>query len=571
MDWRAPQTLTAGRAPPPDYYAANLRHLVAAINDRFLPLLDSDTRHFTLTLAELSTDAARLLARLLSRKGPVFREDRLCYDEVADQARALAELSETGLIRINGPERADLLLEQALLGELRCWFNLPPRARKRDVLPTLLGRHSDAQLRARLAGRLRWLSLCCQGAFERCQWLYFGDRYRDLSLFVTEDLGLLRYPRYRLSAPDWLTESPESLARHLQLRALTACSHRLTGVDGRSRALAAALAARLKPLALSREQSQVRDRALLRSGACLERAQAPELALAAYAGAYCHPARERQVRLLWRLGRQDAARTLQSRINASPWCAAEADFAARFQRRRRPLPRTRSLTLLGATPPRIEAFACALLQQDGSTALHLENHLPRGLTGLLYWPIIYASLPGAFTRPYQSAPNDLHWPDFARHRNKQIQRFERSLQRGLNGDPDRLRQLLYKRLEQHQGSANPLVHWGLWQSSFIDLLLRHVPIDRLLGLAAFVIRNLDGYRTGFPDLLVLGPQPARFELLEVKGPNDALAGHQRRWLAELERLGWPVQVLKLKAPPAHALGTPAALKAAPARSGTGVG
>lgn len=38
------------------------------------------------------------------------------------------------------------------------------------------------------------------------------------------------------------------------------------------------------------------------------------------------------------------------------------------------------------------------------------------LFGLLFWDVLFAPLPGAFTSPYQSAPHDLHSRHFADRR-----------------------------------------------------------------------------------------------------------------------------------------------------------
>lgn len=550
MAWRAPQSLTAGTAPPPDYYAANLRHLTAFVGERFAGILDAPTARFVSVYGQLDSDAQRLLARLLSRKGPVFRADRLTYAEVTDTAAALAALDDAGFLALGDAVPADRLLNLALHAELRAWFPLIQGPRKADLVCALLSRHSDGQLRDRLRTRLPWLTVRVTEQFERCQWLYFGDRYQNLSVFVTEDLGLQRYPQYEMTQPDWLTTQRVCLAEHEQLYRLASLSHGLAErSDSHSDpgSLANALVCRLRALRLSREQSQVRDRALLRAGAWLERLSAAEDALAAYESAGQHPARERRVRLLWRLGCRDQARAVQKAIQRAPLCAAEADFAARFQQPRRPAPAARKASLLDATPKRIERFAAQLVQGDGSVALHLENQFPRGLAGLAYWPSLYIPVPGAFSRPYQNGPNDLYWPDFAQQREAALQAQETQLCDRGNPSTARWHAVLSNRIQTFQGTANPLVQWEVWTEAFLDRLLESVPADKLQALASFTIRNLDGYRTGFPDLLVLGPRFGCFELLEVKGPNDALQGHQRRWLSVLASLGWPAQVFKLQA------------------------
>ena len=48
-----------------------------------------------------------------------------------------------------------------------------------------------------------------------------------------------------------------------------------------------------------------------------------------------------------------------------------------------------------------------------------------------------------------------------------------------------------------------------------------------------------------PDLLVFYPD-GRYELIEVKGPNDQLQPVQRLWFKQFEALEVPARVLKIK-------------------------
>ncbi len=72
-----------------------------------------------------------------------------------------------------------------------------------------------------------------------------------------------------------------------------------------------------------------------------------------------------------------------------------------------------------------------------------------------------------------------------------------------------------------------------------------IPVEQLLALAEFTLRNLGRFRNGFPDLLLIYARNV-FEFIEVKGPNDQLQAAQYSWLAELKRLGLPARVLRYK-------------------------
>lgn len=66
------------------------------------------------------------------------------------------------------------------------------------------------------------------------------------------------------------------------------------------------------------------------------------------------------------------------------------------------------------------------------------------------------------------------------------------------------------------------------------------------GLCAIALREPALLRRGFPDLLLLGGERDRYELIEVKGPGDVLRPEQRRWFAELAAAGLSARVLELR-------------------------
>ncbi|MCY3793334.1 MAG: VRR-NUC domain-containing protein, partial [Gammaproteobacteria bacterium] len=252
--------------------------------------------------------------------------------------------------------------------------------------------------------------------------------------------------------------------------------------------------------------------------------------------------RERRVRILRRIGDEQAAQTLLRTIAHAPACAEEADFAARFgQRRQRCAPKTTTKALGTAGVDQIERHAMALFAAEGGEAWHLENHLPRGLAGLAFWEVVFAPVAGAFLNPYQDAPLDLHWQDFAATRAEAI-----AAQKECLAIPAQFAEILRSTLQRKTGIANRLVSWRHMDSHLIERLLETVPHEVLFGLACRVIDNPGATRTGFPDLLVLyGTRD--YEFVEVKGPTDSLQPAQRQWFNYFESNGFRARVLKFKA------------------------
>ncbi|MFK7915142.1 MAG: VRR-NUC domain-containing protein [Pseudomonadales bacterium] len=547
-DPRSGVSLSPGQAPPPGYYANNLRQLAQFVAERYGAALDASSGAFVEALLELPEPALRLYARLAGRKGTLFRLDSLRYSEVADIDLALGALAHAGLVERQHSEPADRLLALVKVPELQSWFASSfagrSRWRKQERIARLLSDHTDQRLRQQLGRRMQWLTVTSASALQRLQLLYFGGRHQDLSAFVTEDLGLIRYPQYEQSMPDWWDGSAAALARHEQLHRCVSRSHGFSP-DVDQSAYAQELAQQLQSLPVSREQAQVRDRALLRLGHYFERRSQPTAALNTYAPVQRHPARERRVRLLAKTGQQGAADTLLENIRRAPLCAAEADFSERFGKRLPARHAMTELSLIEATPPQIEHFAAQLLLHSGGSAWHVENRLPLGIAGLLYWEVLFAPIPGAFTRPFQVAPNDLRWDDFTAVRSAALAQVEARWGGAAGADSEALLQQMRCTIAQHQGIANPLVSWQLFSDAFVKQLHSALGAGVLARLAHFVIRQLGRYHNGFPDLLVLYPN-GDFECVEVKGPGDQLQGAQRRWLDQLAEMNIPARVLKLR-------------------------
>jgi hypothetical protein len=196
--------------------------------------------------------------------------------------------------------------------------------------------------------------------------------------------------------------------------------------------------------------------------------------------------------------------------------------------------------LADATPSAIERHALHLLTANGGRGWHLENALPLGLAGLAFWDEIFAPVPGAFSHPFQIAPHDLFWPDFARVRQPALEARVQRLRA-----PGALAHALRDAHRRKCGTTNRLVHWGALTGEVLDGLLGEVPHEALLRLAIHTIFGLQRARTGFPDLLLVYGRGA-WELVEVKGPTDQLQPAQRIWLRVLESLRIPARVLRFR-------------------------
>ena len=521
---------------PADYYQNNLQQAFSFVLERYADMLSADDVDRLQQFLGASADAQRLLARLLTRAGPYFLRSTLNYAEVSSPDDAVAELHQRGLISFHAGA-ADRLLKLYTKNALCECFSLAATTRKltkQQIIEHLLGRHTDRQLAQRLGAVQAWVRLRHLSLWRLSRLLFFGSASQDWSTFVRKDLGQVRYEELPLSRPqyqDAAALSERLLAQHLQ--------HLCYRLDEYPQ-LAPELFSALTEAMHDRSAGDRLQRCALLLAHWVERNLRPDLALRIYELTNKPPARERRVRILQRLEQPEAAETLRQEILNAPLSAKEQVFAERFGRRGAGFqPSVTEMRIRGPYDS-IEEYALTELVPGSGWGVHCENSLVRSLTGLLYWPVIFADVEDAFTNPFQSAPHDLFSEDFCQRRRVLLSKHERGL-----SDDSELVKFLTLTFEAKNGTANRLVNWTLLQTVPLEQWLEALPVKVIRALCQFLIRNLGDYRSGFPDLFICyGPDD--FEFVEVKGPNDQLQPQQRAWFRVFDELKLPARVLKLK-------------------------
>ena len=539
--------LTPHRPPPEDYYQTNCRLLCEFVLERYRGLLSAADAAAVHEFLAVSDDAQRLFARILTRKGPLIRVDSLNYPEVSDASLAIEELESADLIVTDPACAADLLLHAArkdeileLMEEAPAFSRTgPPRKswRKTELTSSLLSNLADGQIRKLIARRFSVLALREQRVWQDLLLLYFGDTHQDWSAFVIRDLGLVTYEQFSLEERQF--ESRADYQRMLRYQYLNQLSHRVHEHP----AIASELTALLAPVPQERWLKRRRIKTLLRIAQYQEKQGQLEAALSTYALVAQHPARERCVRILSRQGAREQAGRLMEQIEVAPYSEEEALFAERFGRRNRGYqPETRTYDADITSDSKIEQIALQVLAQcnESIAGWHVENSLVRSLTGLVYWPVVFADVSGAFTNPFQTGPNDLFHEDFAEARAIKLSCLEASVSED-SAFVDHL-------VEVHthkQGVANSLVNWDVFKDLSLQTVLEVMPVRDIRLLTSFLIRCLPQFRRGLPDLFVLTPDGG-YRLIEVKGPGDQLQPMQRLWLQHLERMDIPAHVMRLR-------------------------
>ena len=208
--------LNAGQPPPDHYYADNLIALIEGVRQQYGDILTPEEWDFGAGVIAMPADAQRLLARLISRKGPLVRVDSLNFREIDDTPAALTHLIARGFVSwCPQAPAADLtrLLTRAELA--RCFGDVqpdggpspvasmvngsssgiparacerlvdtPPRratARKREILEWIEGSVCEGEVHQRIERRCPWVVLDIGERLELYRLLFFGDRRRDLA------------------------------------------------------------------------------------------------------------------------------------------------------------------------------------------------------------------------------------------------------------------------------------------------------------------------------------------------------------------------------------------------------
>jgi hypothetical protein len=539
------------RPLPSRYYLENFQRLCDTVSDQYGDLLGAVERDFLQRFENLDEEGRCLYVRLVSRRGPLFRRDKLSYPELEDLDAALAAAVDAGLLaRQDAPEIAELagLLRKDELVEIYgAELDAPLPARKAELVEALNGCLVEEAWQERWrawCGDVNWLVEVRFGeVVALLKLLFFGNSWQDLTEFVLSDLGVASYHPYPLDREQRLFAGREEIDEYLELDGFKEAWKLAVeeGDTGTMLAVARLLDARSSgPVAAAR-----RDRLRNRVARQLERENAVSEAEALYAGSGQHPARERRARLLVNRGDYEAALALCRDIQIAPWCEAEVDFAARqlptIQKRlgQDHTPRRRDafeeeLLELPFSQP-VEAAAAAHYGQEWATAHHVENMLFNGSFGLAFWEQIFAPVPGAFVNPFQAAPLDMYSREFHASRRDMIDRRLVELEQAdLGGE-------LLAAYDRHFGTANSWVAWRGLEREVLAAALDSIPRVHWLAIWRRLLFDPQANRAGCPDLVLLDPSRG-YCLVEVKGPGDQLQLNQRRWLRFFQAEGIPARV-----------------------------
>lgn len=526
---------------PPYYYLDNFRFLIQWVRDRYADIMSEQELDFVASFLRLDTDSQCLLVRMISRKGPWFRLDKLVYAEIEHPAAAAEQLLDAGLVSsdrlLSVNELAQLLTKAELLELFRKPLASCKAARKDVLVATLNALFAEGQAwsqwTAESMGKLYRLEV--QDTVGTLLLLFFGNAYQDLSEFVLQDLGLFMYEQYTIDQQYRLFNCRDDILHYqrlIDLREQLATADNLDALQQ--------LVLQLPGPLVNPVMERRRGRLLNQVAYELERHGQCDLALQLYRQTSLSPSRERQIRLLEKSADYPRAWQLLITLQDNPASEHELQIAQRMAPR---LAKKIGLSIAKSAKRnlleqkiilpqmkddagnflKVEEIARRHFTSDLAPCVYAENQLLNSLFGLWLWPEMFRSIKGAFANPFQAAPLDLYQEDFQQRRPglEQLWQLLTDQNHSLH---------IQSMWQQKQGIANHFVSWQFIDETLLQLALQCIPAQHLRLIFQRLLLDLKANRSGLPDLIQFFPASNSYRMIEIKGPGDRIQDNQQRWL-----------------------------------------
>lgn len=550
--------------PPPVlpecYYLAHFREILSFVAVRYRSAFDPEHLTFLDDFAALSDNAACLYVRFVSRRGRVFRKDKLHYAEISLDS-AGDELLQRGFAREPVAGDVDEILrlkdKSSLIACIRTAMKSAEAANmgsNKQALPRLssLKKAELVEFALTVLGIREHIIAEEEDAYwvqmreeevAYLFYLYFGTLGKDLSTFALRDLGRREVPRFR-------RDFEARFATGEEARVCFFYSRLLEKLDGITPEEALSLATGIEHWPLSQEPDGVslRHRTLYRLGQVLEKAGEMKVALDVYLRSNQHPATERSVRLLHATERHAEAQAMLHRLLRDPSCEVELSFAEDFLARKyqnKKVSRLSEMLRSGPVYPLEEAMrgypeqaVAGHLHRAGVEAAFVENHIWHQLFGLLFWDLLFGPEHSSLYDPFDVTPQDLRNGTFGqRHAEAIAERLR------LLDDAELACRDLQGIWDANQGAPNHLVSWEAPLFEYTLRLVQTAPKGALAAILADLATDFRHNRAGFPDLVVFKENGVRF--IEVKAEGDQLRRAQFAQIQRLRHAGFEVEVARV--------------------------
>ncbi|NVK29729.1 MAG: VRR-NUC domain-containing protein [Gammaproteobacteria bacterium] len=527
----------------PYYYLDHFQAMLDGVQARYLNLFSEIEQAWFSTWRQLDRDTKCAAVRLWMRTRPIVRSDKFDYAEIADLEIALTRLTKLGWLKDTPEIDFHTLAALASKAELLTLdTGLSNKLRKVELIQILSEQYCDIS-----QPLSQWLpdanfvllKLNHQDFLRRVQTLFFASPYQDLSNFVTEALGLTRYPPYPLSATPYYANR-ESLEAHLHLAALS-LEWRNQHIDDEEYQLEL------------RRYFNTEQRARAERGLCQlasrQMRDDPNSAQLSLEGCSGFEARTLRIQCLLATDHIQMAASELDKLKARCQTAHQHDQWRKLNNRRlkalgepqiraQPYkPPSRAITLDKTDQQRVEQDVIGWLAAEGWQGYWVESRLLNSIYGVALWPAIYADVDRAFDHPFQIGPRDGFSRSFQTKRQAIIDAALTEFCHASNAK-------LVKLFEQYQQFNNAWVN-GYLEPACFEAAIASIDRRRWRTLIERLLLDPRAFRSGMPDLFAVS-DAGQSRFIEVKGPGDQLQVHQRAWLEQLNAIGLSAEVINVK-------------------------
>ena len=565
----AGQAESMAAALPQDYYWSNFNLMLAYAFERYRDFFSPQEMESIAGFQALPKQAQALFIRLYNRKGQLFRESTLAYDEIQELPRWCALLCEHGYL---SRDMSEVDTEQ-MLAHLKV-------AHLRGLVPEQRGKKSDllaacAQALATDRGPLerlaRWLWVVEKPLFQRLMVLFFCNRFQAMSDFVKVDLGHVRYESYPVDAKVRYFESREHLEQYLLWGARKDAFYELC--QNRDWPEMAATHHELrKQWPANKPWNRAAYKMMFAACKAFEHGADWDRAIEAYSYLLTlrehFPCASRYVHCLEKTHAwPDALSACNKRLMDNPTPSQRLFFEFHRKKAEKAL----GLPQSEATPMRkpavqkiaaektdsyrgakatyagqdgqnltVEDVVLAHYAELGWQGLFAENGYMGTLAAMLCWDLIFAPLPGVFQTPYQHGPLDFYSRSFFTDRE---QLFARRLAQIAAMDSQTLTAEFKQTYREKQGVICGLGNTSVFEPAHFEGLLRLTEPAKVSALLQRYFAYWPETRRGFPDLCLWNQSELMF--VEVKGDGDQVFEAQRVWHDLLLEQGFRVVLLRV--------------------------
>lgn len=539
----------------PKYYRDNFNYLLDFVVEKYTHILGEKEWRFLRKYHALSEDAQCLFIRFSNRKGLFFKTAKLPYSEIENIDDQLFTLKTRGFIEPLSNDHTPYFTELCRLatkGDLLKLTKTPgiKSTSKEKVIEHIAEELGAEQFITVFSEDANIIKVNFEYEVTFLKFLFFGNRYMDMTEFVVRDLGLIQYYKHdddklvarfetRKDAEDkWMISDQSEIFEQFKKEASGAEIYDWFMTLNES----------IKDLSEVAKPSL--ERLKLKTARHLERLNNLEKAINIYKMCSIPQANERRIRALFKLGQKDETLALCDHLVLHSTNEEERLFARDFSERIRSkntrkkklttekLHNAEQITIPAIFRGQVELGTIAHYVAQGKYAIFAENYLWRGIFGLTFWEIIFDPTLVSFHHPFQRRPSDLHLPDFYEKRKEQIHTLLESFE-----STEELTYYMGNNYIKHLNLANPFVIWveGMWES--IKIATQFIPLDTLKEILIHISKDITENSRGFPDLFVWDENT--YEFIEVKSPTDSLSNRQLYWLGYFEENNVNARVLRV--------------------------